>query len=435
MHILIIGGSGAFGSFYAKQFHEYGFDVSITDHGRPEAKEFSEKYSIPIYNEEDYSKFDVIIISVQNEKAVEVVKKIAPLLSKGTLLLDFCSVKSEVVKELISLKKSGLELASIHPMHGPRVPSIEGVPVVCIKIVPGEKFLLIQKFFESKGANFFFSTAKEHDTTLAVVQGLTHYSQFVSAGVIKELGVNVKETMRFGSPNYSLFLSLMSRVVLQNPELYSQIQFSNPYNKKMRKIFVKKAKEIEKICNKADSNELTKMIIEEAKLFKEPEASLIESDRAANVFSYALSVLKNNMGKKFLVENMVTHSFHYGIIKEVNNNELVLLEGHNEKKMSLLKLRITTKKEMREWKKKHLAQRHLDYSFLAPKICNTKSILNAVSFVKESSFEIIDEFSGKNLPAGKKSVTIRASFFEDEDKKAIDEKIRSVLTGLGFIFR
>jgi len=435
MHILVIGGAGAFGSFYAKQFHDYGFEVSILDTEEARAKELSEKYSLNIFDGKDYSKFDIVVVSVQNEEAIKAIKKVAPLLSGGTLLVDFCSVKSAVVKELSSLKKTGLELASIHPMHGPRVSSIAGVPVVCIPIVSGEKLLAIQKFFQSNATNLFSSTAKEHDTTLAVVQGLTHYSQFVSAGVIKELGINVKDTVHFGSPNYSLFLSLMSRVVLQNPELYAQIQLSNPYNKKVRKIFSSKAKEFEKICLKGNSAELSNMIIEESKLFKDPEAFLFEGDKVIDAANYVISILKNGVGKRFLLENMLTHSFHYGTIKEVSGNDLVLIERHSEKKLCMPKLRVATKKELYVWRKKNLAQKHLDYSFLVPNECDAKSILNAISFIKEARFEIIDQFSGPSIPFGKKSISIKACFFEDDDKKIIDEKVRSTLLGLGFVFR
>ena len=276
MKILIIGGTGDFGAFYAKLFKEEGFEVGISSRNEEKGKEFCDKNGYTFSTSP--KGFDIIIVCSPNEVAPTVVKSIAPQLDKGTLLLDFCSVKTFVCGELEKLKDKDLELASIHPMHGPRVKNLKEIPIVLIPIKVGEKFELLKSFFQKHSACVFVSNKEEHDTTLSVVQGLTHYTQFVASNVLKELDIDLEKTLKFASPNYSLFISLATRVMVQNPQLYSQIQLENPNNEKIRKLFSKKALELEKICEKGEEK-LEKNISQTKAIFKNPETLLSKSDK------------------------------------------------------------------------------------------------------------------------------------------------------------
>ena len=145
MKILIIGGTGAFGAFYAKLLQNNGFEIGINSRSEEKGKGFCRENG---YTFESSAKgYDIVIISVPNETAMESVKSVSNDLDKGALLIDFCSVKSHIVPELekLSEKREDLEIASIHPMHGPRVKSLEEIPIVLIPIKVGEKFELIKK--------------------------------------------------------------------------------------------------------------------------------------------------------------------------------------------------------------------------------------------------------------------------------------------------
>jgi ferredoxin-fold anticodon binding domain-containing protein len=270
---------------------------------------------------------------------------------------------------------------------------------------------------------------------LSIVQGLTHYSQFVSAAVLRELEVDLKRTMQFSSPNYSLFLSLLSRVVLQNPELYCQIQTENPYNGEVRKAFTKNSKMLEAICAKNGYRELQKEIILDAQSFKDPEAMLLESDRAVSAMKHVVNTLRANIGGKFLVENMVGNTFHYGSLVDANSKEITLREGSRETKIATPKIRITTKKEMKDWKSANLERRHLDFSFIVPEECDNEIIRHVLAHIKGVDFEVVDEYRGKGIPEGTKSLTYRASFFEDDDKEKIAAHVVEIIDGLGFKIR
>ncbi|VVB75638.1 Prephenate dehydrogenase [uncultured archaeon] len=435
MNLLVVGGTGDFGAFYASLFKKHNFEVFISS-TRPEyGKEFCRKNGYSFAEEKDIPKMDFVVLSVPNFAAPENVSRFAPLMKKGSLLMDFCSVKGDVCAQMEKFKISGIELLSIHPMHGPRIKSIDAQQVVFIPVQSGEKSKLIEEFFRSEGANIISSKPREHDEVLSIVQGLNHFSQFVSAGVLKELGVDLKRSLAFGSPNYNLFLSVVSRVVLQNPELYAQIQLANPLNEKMRASFIKNAEGLARICKKNDSSALEKEIIKGASNFKDAEVFLLEGDRMVIAQKEVVRVLKKHIGKMFMVENLLTHNYHYGEIKEVTSSELIMLEKSRPTKINLLKLRLVPKEEVILWREKNVGKKKLDYSVLVDENVLAPAVLKALTSVKECVFEFIGEYKSEKLQKGKKSLTFKASFFADENRDAVDSRIKGLLIGLGYSLR
>lgn len=431
MNILIIGGTGAFGSFYAKLFKKNKFNVYIKSIDPEEDKEFCEKKGFYFFDE-DYSKIDIIIISVPNLVAPKVLTKISKKAFKKTLICDFCSVKSDIVKELQNLKDQDFELASIHPMHGPRISSIKACPVVTIEIKTGKNYAQLINFFESEKVNLIKSTALEHDKILSIVQGLTHYTQIVSAKTIKDSNIDMKKLCMFASPNFDLFISLISRVLLQNPTLYSQIQTQNPFNNEMRKLFIENTILVNEIANKNKPEEIEKIMINSSNIFDSSNNILIQSDLAISALKFIENSLRENIGNLFLIQNITTQKFHYGTIKEVTPLELKIDEGKITTTIALNKIRLTTKKEMHQWKINNILEKYLDYSFFIPKQTNKDFVVKLFNNLKIAKFECVDEFTKENFPIDKKSITLRATFFVNDDKEKIDETIRNTIFELGF---
>ncbi|MBT4596360.1 MAG: prephenate dehydrogenase/arogenate dehydrogenase family protein [Candidatus Diapherotrites archaeon] len=433
-NILIIGGTGDFGSFYAKLLKKNGFEVFISSTNAERGKAYCKKAGFNFFGG-NFEAMDVVIVSVPNKFALKIISDTVKKIKKGTLLFDLCSVKSFVVPELEKLKGQGFELASIHPMHGPRISSIANYPVVLIPIEGGKKLEEIKSFFNGEKARLIESGAKEHDKTLAIVQGLTHYAQFVSAAVLREMKVDLKKTMDFSSPNYALFLSVISRVILQNPEMYSQIQLSNPYNKEVREVFSKKTLELEKICEKEDFDGLKQKIIGCAKVFDSGEEVLLDSDRAVGALKSIFNSLKEHTGDRFLIENLNTHNFHYGVVEKVTSKEVTILEGKRRVVIALSKIRLINKKEVLEWRKNNILEIGLDYSFLTNEAVDAETIAQIFSKIVKIDVSVIDEYKSEKLPIGMKAITIKTPFFADDDKKVIDAKIKELIKNLGFELR
>ncbi len=63
---------------------------------------------------------------------------------------------------------------------------------------------------------------------MAVVQGLTHYVTLCMADSIRRLGMDIGATREFTSPVYQIELSLVGRLLSQDPDLYADILQQNP---------------------------------------------------------------------------------------------------------------------------------------------------------------------------------------------------------------
>ena len=64
---------------------------------------------------------------------------------------------------------------------------------------------------------------------MAIVQGLTHFVTICMADSIRRLGIDIGKTGPFMSPVYQIELSLVGRLLSQDPALYADILQQNPF--------------------------------------------------------------------------------------------------------------------------------------------------------------------------------------------------------------
>ncbi|MCX6767323.1 MAG: prephenate dehydrogenase/arogenate dehydrogenase family protein [Candidatus Micrarchaeota archaeon] len=269
MRVAIISGTGAFGSWYARFFKKKGFEVAITSRDPERGKAVSRELGVKLIAtpEEAAAWADITVIATPIAVAPEMISLLAPRLRKGALLTDLASVKGKVCKTYARIRRRDIETASIHPMHGPVEESVVGRPVLFIPVRVGEKYAALKELFAKEGARVIECECREHDGVLAVVQGLTHFIALASAAAIKELGVDFGKTNKFASPTYERLMSLVSRVVCQNPSLYAQIQVENPANKKARRIFLREARKMAAVVEKGGTSAIEGKIGELADFF------------------------------------------------------------------------------------------------------------------------------------------------------------------------
>jgi len=431
MKIAILGGAGAFGSWYADLFFEKGHSVIITrtKHQRNENILFVSD------NKEAVKDADIVILTVPIKETIQVLKEVINLVKENSLIVDFASVKSDICKELEKYRNKKIEIASVHPMHGPRITSLKARKVVFIPIKVGEKYKWLRNFFEEEKAEIIDSTAKEHDEALSIVQGLTHFSSIVSAATINSFNLNIDYLKKFSSPNCDILIGLMSRILLQDPELYASIQIENKKNKKVRENFIKIAKLLDKEIKKGNRNKVVEIIRDSGKIFHNVERNLFESDKMIEALNSEMNYLLKQAGKKIVVKNILTKNFHYGILKSVSAKEIVLIENNRELKLTIPNIIVLREDETREWKIKNIKQEFRDYSFLIEENVDEKEALNLFNNLEGiKEINVIDVFKSQKFYP-KKSITIRVSIFQDEDIEKVNEKILRKIKSLGYSIR
>ncbi|HVP95909.1 prephenate dehydrogenase/arogenate dehydrogenase family protein [Methanoregula sp.] len=211
----IIGGTGKMGKLFAPVFERAGYSVMVS--GR----------STPVTSKDIALTCDLVVVSVPIRDTIRVIGEIAPLLREDQLLCDFTSLKAGPVAAMLASKA---QVIGLHPMFGPTVSSIARQTIVmCPARVNGTTLSDLRRIFTSEGAVCTIATPEEHDRMMAIVQGLTHFVTICMADSIRRLGVDIEKTGPFMSPVYQIELSLVGRLLSQDPALYGDILQENPF--------------------------------------------------------------------------------------------------------------------------------------------------------------------------------------------------------------
>jgi len=281
--ILILGGTGETGSWFARYFKGKGFDVAIWGpRGRVEvAKQLGVRYAHDMMAEVEKS--DIVLVSVLIEKTVDIIREVAPHMHPGSLIMDVTSIKSGPVKAMKTYAPKGVEVLGTHPMFGPTMPSLRGQTIILTPVEgkTGKWLSIMQSLFVSDGAHVEILDAQEHDEIMAVVQALTHFAYIGIGAALRTLDFDVQKSRRFMSPVYEIMIDFVGRILDQNPELYASIQ-KNPKAAAVRQTYVA---ECMRLCEKADAGDLEgfkQIMVEAARHYGGTHEALKRSDRVIN---------------------------------------------------------------------------------------------------------------------------------------------------------
>jgi prephenate dehydrogenase len=211
----IIGGTGKMGRLFVPVFERAGYDVLVS--GR----------STSLTNIQLAERCDLVIVSVPIRETVRIIGEISPVLTRDQLLCDFTSLKAVPVAAML---KTDAQVIGLHPLFGPTVQSLRHQTIiVCPARADEEVVSSLITVFSNEGAGCTIATPDQHDRMMAVVQGLTHFVTLCMADSIRRLDIDINTTRAFTSPVYQIELSLVGRLLSQDPSLYADILQQNPF--------------------------------------------------------------------------------------------------------------------------------------------------------------------------------------------------------------
>jgi prephenate dehydrogenase len=255
MQMGIIGGRGRMGSLFGEVFSRAGYTVLVG--GRETVPEKSELVTGS----------DIVMVSVPIRAARTVIERIAPVLREDQLVCDLTSLKSGPVEAMLA---SRAEVIGLHPMFGPTVPSLlRQTIIMCPERCSRETRGRMVKIFEREGARVTFSTPREHDRIMAVVQGLTHFVTLSMAETMRRAGMSPDRTEDFTSPVYQLEIGLVGRLLSQDPELYADMLCMNPFVPEVLGLCNQAVKELSARVTEDDTEGFIRMFRQNAEDFGE----------------------------------------------------------------------------------------------------------------------------------------------------------------------
>ena len=281
--MLILGGTGETGSWFARYFKDCRLDVAVWGpSGKTDlAARMGVRYAHDMMNEARES--DIVLLSVPIAKTIEVIRQVAPCMRQGSLLMDVTSLKSEPMKAMIQYAPEGVEVIGTHPMFGPTMPALKGQTMILTPAAGrSEKWLpKIRSLLEAGGARIEVLNPEEQDEIMAVVQALTHFAYIGIGATLQTLDFDVEKSRKFMSPVYEIMIDFVGRILDQSPELYASIQ-QNPKATLVRQTFIAECMRLSEKADSGNPEGFERIMREAAKHYGETHQALERSDKLIN---------------------------------------------------------------------------------------------------------------------------------------------------------
>jgi len=235
--VVIIGGEGALGRVFVALFEQSDYAVTTLE------KDDWAK------SDEIFVGADLVLVAVPIKLTVSIIEKLSNL-PQQCILADITSVKNEPLKAMLRVHSG--PVLGLHPMFGPDSPGmIKQVVVVCHGREP-DKYEWLLEQMRTWGAVLHESSSKEHDSAMAFIQVMRHFSTFVYGQHLKEEDPDLASLLMFSSPIYRLELAMVGRLFAQSPALYADIIFNNTESLALLKRFHARFGEALQLVEKVD---------------------------------------------------------------------------------------------------------------------------------------------------------------------------------------
>ncbi|WP_412971262.1 bifunctional chorismate mutase/prephenate dehydrogenase [Glaciecola sp. MF2-115] len=250
--VVIIGGGGALGKLFVRLFEQSEYAVTSL-----EKDDWAEA-------EEIFKDADLVIVAVPIKLTISVIEKLSNL-PKHCILTDITSVKNEPLEAMLKVHSG--PVVGLHPMFGPDSPGmIKQVVVVCHGREP-DKYEWLLEQMRTWGAVLHESSSSEHDSAMAFIQVMRHFSTFVYGQHLKEEDPNLSSLLMFSSPIYRLELAMVGRLFAQEPSLYADIIFNNEESLALLKRFHERFGEALQLVEDVDKASFVKQFNDTKKWF------------------------------------------------------------------------------------------------------------------------------------------------------------------------
>lgn len=221
--VLIIGGAGKMGAWFAHFLSSQGFAVEVADPS-PTSVAFP-RIADWRDNALDH---DLIVVATPMKVAGDVLTELAARRPRG-VVVDIGSLKSPLRGGLERLAAAGCKVTSIHPMFGPDTRLLSGRHVVFCDVGVPEATRAARALFASTMAEQIEMSVDDHDRLMAYVLGLSHALNLAFFTALAASGELVPRLQRMSSTTFDAQLTVASLVARDNPYLYFDIQTLNDY--------------------------------------------------------------------------------------------------------------------------------------------------------------------------------------------------------------
>jgi chorismate mutase/prephenate dehydrogenase len=220
--VLIIGGAGKMGGWFADFFASQGFATTVADPGVEDGPGTFRNWTDAGVD------FDVIIVATPLAVSGRILAQLAVLKPQG-LVFDIGSLKTPLIDGLQELHNAGCRVTSLHPMYGPDTRLLSGHHMIFCDVGSPQATDDAKELFRSTMVEQIDMGLDDHDRLIAYVLGLSHALNIAFFTALAESGEAAPKLARMSSTTFDSQLLVSEAVAQDNPHLYFEIQNLNKF--------------------------------------------------------------------------------------------------------------------------------------------------------------------------------------------------------------
>ena len=220
--VLVVGGAGRIGQWLCRYFRSRGCDIVVNDIAGP-----LEGFAFEPDLQKGVHEADVIAVAVPMSVSAEVLRSIAIMKPKA-LVFDVCSLKAPVERELRAMSRSGLRIASVHPLFGPNLWPPSSGSITFSDCGNSKAVLEARELFRASGASFVDIALDHHDESMAFLLGLSQLCLLTFARCVAESPFDLAGLKSAGT-TFSRLSIAAAGLLADPPTLLRDIQALNPH--------------------------------------------------------------------------------------------------------------------------------------------------------------------------------------------------------------
>jgi prephenate dehydrogenase len=175
-----------------------------------------------------------VILCVPISAMPATLRRIAPLVSSGSVVIDVCSVKIYPLQWMRAYLPPDVFILGTHPMFGPdsAADSLTGRKLVlCQERMPDRRYQRVRRYLMAKQLEVIETTPEEHDRQIAVSLSLTHF-------IGRSLSAFGAGALKIDTEGYRRLVYTLGVVEHDSWQLFEDMHRYNPFARQARLDFM-----------------------------------------------------------------------------------------------------------------------------------------------------------------------------------------------------
>lgn len=255
--VIIVGGHGAVGQLFCSLLRKKCKKLAVMDIRSPSERLSNVEYIRGDITDEasleQWQDFDVVILSVPEDIAIRFIDLAGRHQIEKKCFIDTLSVKSVIVDHWRALTSHN-EVLSINPMFGPSLGfKGQSVGYIDVKTGPNSKWFL--NLMKEAHCDLVRFDAQSHDRVTAATQAVTHAAILAFGLTLKKMGYDSGGAKSIWTPLHKTMLAMLARMLSADPEVYRDIQCSNPFAGEARTLMLESMQDLDRLIASNDAEQ------------------------------------------------------------------------------------------------------------------------------------------------------------------------------------